>query len=52
MWKLEEIKELMDNPELGISAEATIGSTDLPLQPPGAALGETLLVLFCPKNRA
>jgi hypothetical protein len=48
--KLREIEELLDDPELGMSAEATMGSADLPPRPP--ALGEVLLVLFCPKKRA
>jgi hypothetical protein len=47
---LETIIERKDDPELGMSAVTTIGSADPPPQPP--ALGEALLVLFCPKNRA
>jgi hypothetical protein len=49
---LETIKERKDDPGPSMNTEATTSSTDLPPQPIGVALGEMLLVLFCPRNRA
>ena len=58
MELLETIEERKDDPGPSMKAEATISSIDLPpissidLPPQPPALGEALLLLFCPKNRA
>jgi hypothetical protein len=49
---LETIKERKDDPGPSMEAEATTSSTDLPPQPLGVALGEMLLLMFCPRIRA